>query len=94
MPRLDMMSSGTLGVGMITSEAGEEGSGCLGFRRAGSGEHSRGGDDLILGSPDQQHGALVPSENRVVRMEGLDGAGMRVTTNLSPLPWQPALTQQ
>lgn len=24
--------------------------------------HSRGGDDLVLGSADQQHGALEPSE--------------------------------
>lgn len=24
--------------------------------------HSRGGDDLVLGSPDQQHRALEPSE--------------------------------
>lgn len=30
-------------------------------RRAEAPRHSRGGDDLILGSPDQQHRTLVPS---------------------------------
>lgn len=61
MPLLDMMSSGTLGatrvnpgweaVSMVTKvgEKAEPG-------------YSRGGDDLVLGSPDQQHGALEPSE--------------------------------
>lgn len=67
-PRLDVTSSGTLEktrslcgwrlaghLGSWWAEVGEAAS------QPPPGSHSRGGDDLVLGSPDQQDRALVPS---------------------------------
>ena len=41
----------------------------MGSGRAEVPRHSRGGDDLISGSADQQHRALVPSEDSTVGRE-------------------------
>lgn len=35
--------------------------------------HSRGGDDLILGSSDQQHRTLEPSEDSEIRRQSSEG---------------------
>lgn len=51
----------------------EVGGALSGSRRAEVPRHSRGGDDFILGSSDQQHRALVPSEDRVVGRENSEG---------------------
>lgn len=41
----------------------------VGPKRVEVSRHSRSGDDLILGSADQQYRALVPSEDRAVGRE-------------------------
>lgn len=56
-----------------------------GRQRAGAPRHSRGGDDLILGSSDQQHRALVPAEDRTGGRESSEGGRGQLAT--PPLHW-------
>lgn len=87
--------------------AGEQESGDLGTRWAQvegkEPRHSRGGDYLILGSPDQQHRALEPSEQSSRRGELRDSQatteqepqieeGCRPRLALGKAPAEPGLT--
>ena len=57
----------------------------LGSGRAEVPRHSRGGDDLISGSADQQHRALVPSEDSTVGRETSEQGQVKLTA--SPQHW-------